>query len=241
MHRSILLVLLLATGCIGPLKRKDPNAPPKPYPNPVKMAVTWSPDTLTQVGRTPTRGFGARLFFYDEKSRAVPVEGTLIVHGFDESTGSEQPPVKRFEFTPEQFTRHFGRSDLGASYSVWIPWDAVGGSQTRVSLVASFVAASGKTIQGSPTIVMLPGKKTDADVMLADRLSPDYRKWQMAAAGDAAPSAGLTTTTIVRRDPAPANPIAPRPERQIVSQNQTGVDVALKRSKSNIMPASLRR
>ena len=241
MNRLPLVCLLLSIGCIGPLKRKDPNAPPEPYPNPAKMAVTWSPDTLTQVGRTPTRGFGARLFFYDEKSRAVPVEGTLIVHGFDESAGGDQPPVKRFEFTPEQFTRHFGQSDLGASYSVWIPWDAVGGSQTRISLVASFVAASGKTIQGSPTIVMLPGKKTDADVMLADRLSPQYRQWQMAAAGDSAPTAGMTTTTIVRREPTAPTPLAPRPERQIVSQGGAGVDVALKRSTSNVMPASHRR
>ncbi|MEM6980074.1 MAG: hypothetical protein AAF539_10445, partial [Planctomycetota bacterium] len=40
---------------------------PEPYPTPVKIATTWAPDTLTQSGRTPTRGFGARVFFYDEK------------------------------------------------------------------------------------------------------------------------------------------------------------------------------
>lgn len=92
-------------------KKKDVENP-DPYPNPVKMAATWTPDTLVQSGRTPTRGFGGRVFFYDEKSRAVPVEGTLIVHGFDDSQGVERSETKRFEFTPEQFTRHYSQSDL---------------------------------------------------------------------------------------------------------------------------------
>ena len=57
---------------------KDKNEAPEPYPNPVKIASTWTPDTLVQTGHTPTRGFGGRLFFYDEKSRPVPVEGQVI-------------------------------------------------------------------------------------------------------------------------------------------------------------------
>ena len=117
---------------------------PQPYPQPVKMAATWTPDTLVQTGRTPTRGFGGRVFFYNEKSQPVPVDGTLIVHGFDDSNKTDQRQLKRFEFTPEQFTRHFSQSDLGASYSVWIPWDAVGGDQQRISLVASFKPSKGK-------------------------------------------------------------------------------------------------
>ena len=82
------------------------------------------------------RGFGGRFFFYDEKSRPVPVDGTLIVHGFDDTADTPEDRVKRFEFTPEQFTRHFSQTDLGASYSVWVPWDAIGGDQRRISLVA---------------------------------------------------------------------------------------------------------
>lgn len=187
------------------MKKQDDA--PEPYPNPVKMAATWTPDTLVQTGRTPTRGFGGRVFFYDEKSRPVPVEGTLIVHGFDDSVDVANSPersTKRFEFTPEQFTRHFSQTDLGASYSVWIPWDAMGGKQRRVSLVASFKTTEGKMVQGTPATVQLPGVEAPEtrDQELA-RMSPQYREYQEATAS-AQSSSGLTTTTIARRR-TPAN------------------------------------
>ncbi|WP_231603293.1 hypothetical protein [Neorhodopirellula pilleata] len=240
-----------------PWAKDDPNAMPEPYPNPVKLATVWSPETLTQAGRVPTRGFGARVFFYDEKTRAVPVDGTLIVHGFNESGGSDKPDVKRYEFTPEQFTKHFSRSDLGASYSVWIPWDAVGGDQQRISLVASFKTAEGKTLQGSPTTVLLPGAKQDRDLALAQRFSPEYRAWQSASSGKSSPTTGLTTTTIQRPAatmPAiPTAPVAPvSPSTWNVadsSSNLNSVDVVMRRNNeipvrgkegTNAIPASAR-
>lgn len=140
----------------NPFSKKE--EPPEPYPNPVKMATTWTPDTLTTVGKTPTRGFGGRVFFYNEKSQPVPVEGELMIVGYAESDRPDVPPqVKRFGFKPEQFTQHFSQSDFGASYSFWIPWDADGGTQQRITLVPSFTSMEGKTIQGTPTAVLLPG------------------------------------------------------------------------------------
>lgn len=171
----------------------------EPYPSPVKLAATWTPDTLIQVGRTPTRGFGGRVFFYNEKSQAVPVEGTLTIHGFDEHSEDPEAAVKRFVFTPEQLTRHFGQSDLGASYSIWLPWDAAGGDQRRVSLVTSFQAANGTTVQGIPATMLLPGK--DTSLHAADKvaeLSPQYQKYLDATRSGAVPNSGLTTTTIPR-------------------------------------------
>ena len=173
----------------------------EPYPNPVKVASTWTPDTLVQTGRVPTRGFGGRIFFYDEKSRPVPVDGTLIVHGFDEKAADPKQSVKRFEFTPEQFTKHFSKSDLGASYSIWIPWDAMGGEQKKVSLVTSFKTKEGRMVQGSPTTMMLPGAPEDtSEESFAKKLSPEFQKYKdaLANAGATRPS-GLTTTTIARR------------------------------------------
>lgn len=135
---------------------------PEPYPNPVKMATTWTPDTLTTVGKTPTRGFGGRVFFYNEKSQPVPVEGELLIVGYQESVHPGDPPsVKRFGFKPEQFTQHFSQSDFGASYSFWLPWDADGGTQQRITLVPSFTTKDGKKIQGTPTAVLLPGPRDE--------------------------------------------------------------------------------
>lgn len=240
-----------------PWAKNDPNKAPEPYPNPVKLATVWSPETLTQAGRVPTRGFGARVFFYDEKSRPVPVDGSLIVHGFREDGTSEKPEVKRYQFTPEQLTGHFSQSDLGASYSVWIPWDAVGGKQERISLVASFQTAEGKMLQGAPTTVLLPGARTDQDIALAKRFSPEYREWQAASSGKASPSSGLTTTTIPRTVPVMSPAIDPSLRTQAVPawslaeqrSNLNSVDVAMRRNNeipirgktsTQAMPASSR-
>ena len=204
--------------------KKKKDGPPEPYPNPVKIAATWTPDTLIQTGRTPTRGFGGRVFFYDEKSRPVPVEGTLTVHGFDDSGGDPENDMKRFVFTPEQFTRHFGQSDLGASYSVWIPWDAVGGSQKKISLVTSFLTAKGESIQGIPATLLLPGKdtnlKTSEEVAM---YSPQYQEYLAATRSSSPPTTGLTTTTIRRRRPEPAGT---DPGITIPSRRQSGQLIA---------------
>ena len=226
----------------------DKSELPEPYPNPVKLAAIWNADTLIQTGRQPTRGFGGRIFFYDEKSRPVPVDGTLVVHGFNDQASEASEAVKRFEFTPEQFTRHFSQSDLGASYSIWLPWDAVGGKQTQVSLVASFETVDGKTVQGVPAMVLLPGTRVEAENDLADRMSPQYRKWQQAANGETPRQSGLTTTTIHRRhrlpgsatdDQAPGFGAAPKP--MMASESATpsvNVRMSKRPTASNVRPAS---
>src|SRR6187431_1536707 len=98
---------------------------------PATLVAIWTPDVLMQPGKPPTRGFGGRLYFYNNKSQAIPVEGQLVVFAYDdsESKHADSNPERKFAFTPEQFERHYSKSDLGPSYSVWIPWDAVGGDQ----------------------------------------------------------------------------------------------------------------
>ncbi|MCG8648479.1 MAG: hypothetical protein MI861_01520, partial [Pirellulales bacterium] len=189
---------------------------------------------------------------YDEKSRAVPVDGTLTIHGFDDRAASPGERVKRFEFTPDQLTRHFSQTDLGASYSVWVPWDAVGGDQRRISLVASFKTQDGKTVQGLPATVVLPGrtkKVLESDV--ASKFSPDYLKYRQAQATGTLPTSGLTTTTIHRQriragekiNPVPGITIPKigSPETMVAGTTATpSVDVQMSRtpSRSTILPAS---
>ncbi|MCA9139507.1 MAG: hypothetical protein KDB00_22190 [Planctomycetales bacterium] len=178
---------------------KSSDKPPTPYPNPVKLASTWTPDVLVQSGKTPTRGFGGRLFFFDEKTKAVPVEGTLTVHGFETNANGEESTIKPFKFTPEQFTQHYSQSDFGASYSIWIPWDAVGGDEKHISLVPTFRTTEGKIVQGSPTKIILPGrKKNKVEDETPTYLSSQYRGHQDAITGHATQPSGLVTTTIRR-------------------------------------------
>ncbi len=213
----ICLAAVLNTGCASMTHKQDgkrtklgkvlpwaKDRAPDPYPNPARMATTWTPDTLLQSGRTPTRGFGGRLFFYDDKTHAVPVDGELTVHAFSEPTDGSKGEVKRYVFTAEQFTSHFSQTDLGASYSIWIPWDAVGGEQQRITLVPSFKSATGKIVQGEQAIVGLPGKRQESQ-NVAKTQSPTDAMLAKQEAG----KSGLITTTIPTKSSPPHRPTAP--------------------------------
>ena len=99
------------------------------------------------------------------KNKPVPVEGQLVVYGYDDTDDKREKrrsPDRKYAFTPEQFTQHFGESELGASYSVWIPWDEAGSEQKNISLLPVFTATSGRIVMGQQALNVLPGKKTDA-------------------------------------------------------------------------------
>jgi len=216
-----------------PWSKKDKK--PEPYPNPARMAATWTPDTLVQTDRTPTRGFGGRLFFYDDKTKAVPVEGELTVHAFAETIDGSQGEVKRYQFTAEQFTEHFSQTDIGASYSVWIPWDAVGGDQTRVSLVPSFKAKSGRMIQGEQALVGLPGKRNNEEKIAA---RPTAANILEASRGDG--QSGLVTTTIpVRSGLVRERSASSLPERQPLSAEAIAKDAKPKLQSFDVAPLGI--
>jgi hypothetical protein len=144
----------------------------KEYQEPKSLVAIWTEDTFAQPGKPMTRGFGGRLYFYNEKSQAIPVDGELIVYGYEEDpskpsngtwpTEAELAATsKKFGFTAEQFTQHFSESELGASYSVWIPWDAVGSEQKKITLCPMFVSKSQRATRGEIAKLNLSGKKSD--------------------------------------------------------------------------------
>lgn len=138
----------------------------KEYQEPRRMAAMWSADVATLPGQGNVRGAGARIYFYNEKSQAIPVDGEIIVHGFAEPVerSGEKSTVadRKFTFTSEQITQQYSESDLGASYSIWIPWDAAGGWQQEITLIPTFKSKSGQIVQGDAAKVLLPGRATPA-------------------------------------------------------------------------------
>lgn len=126
---------------------------------PVNMVAIWSESVTLTAGQKPTRGFGGRLYFYNDKNQTVAVDGQLIVYAYDDDTSSEtEEPTKKFVFSKEEFETHRSESDFGPSYSVWIPWDAVGGDQKAISLVPIFKTAAGKVLMGDHSRNLLPGR-----------------------------------------------------------------------------------
>jgi len=136
-----------------------PKAKESQYTTPVKLATMWTPAVLNRVGQAPTRGFGGRLYFYDAANKPIPVEGQLVVYAYNDSKpgANGKTPDAKYAFTPEQFTTHFSPTELGASYSIWIPWDHVGQPQMEVSLVPIFTSSSGQLVMGQSSRSLLAG------------------------------------------------------------------------------------
>jgi hypothetical protein len=143
---------------------------------PERMVGIWTDTVLHTAGKPSTRGFGGRVFFYDQRSKAVPVEGTLVVYGFDDSNDASlsREPDRRFVFRPEDLTRNADpESRLGQSYSVWLPWDNVDGVRKQITLVPMFTTKDGQVVAGQHSKLTLPGR--DPGPAVADRSPYNHR------------------------------------------------------------------
>jgi hypothetical protein len=152
---------------------EKPKVEESQYARPVRVAALWSPAMLSQPGKPATRGFGGRLYFYDGANKPISVEGQLVVYAYDEAKkkANSKSPDARFAFTPEQFTGHYSPTDLGASYSVWIPWDPVGGPQVEISLLPVFTATGGQLVVGEASKNILPGTVTPSETPKLERFT----------------------------------------------------------------------
>jgi hypothetical protein len=171
---TTLLLALVSGGCSLPkfptwddwsVTRYEDRVKETKYQQPTRMVVLWSP-AIQNGPNTPKaqRGFGGRIYFYNAADQAVPVEGQLIVYGYNDTSPQQRhvKPDKKFVFSPQQFTAHYSPTELGASYSVWVDWDDVGGPQAEVSLVPIFTSSSGHIVVGQTSRNVLPGPTTPA-------------------------------------------------------------------------------
>jgi hypothetical protein len=175
MHRSIpvsfVLASMLLVGCTttkytlsGSWPYIDAQPTVEENTTPQRIIAIWSHDVVNTVGKKPTQGFTGRLFFYDKKSRPIEVEGRLTIFAFDDSRIDDpdwepkNKPDKKFVFTKEQLPNHLGTSNMGKSYSIWIPWQQIGGTRKTVSLIPVLTTKDGLRIAGPPTKHVLPGK-----------------------------------------------------------------------------------
>jgi hypothetical protein len=137
---------------------------------PVRVVGTWTDTVLTQPGQKPQRGFGGRLVFYgrDEK-KPILVDGQLVVYAFDETgrDATDTRPTRRYVFPADQVLLHMSTSEIGATYSFWLPWDEAGGPRTEVSLICRFEPNGGAVITSEQTRHLLPGALTPHSATVA--------------------------------------------------------------------------
>ena len=159
----LVLTTAAASGCTGLDTAKMPPFPlklPEEPETPDKIVATWTETVLHQPNRPAARGFGGRVTFYrDASPKPVKVEGSLVIYAFDEEARDpgNVKPDRKYVFTKEQFAKHYSESNLGHSYSVWIPWGKVGGPQKQISLIARFMPDDGPVVVGEQTRQLLPG------------------------------------------------------------------------------------
>ena len=177
-QRCLLLLLSLTTtvGCsawqttkpyVWPWGNDGPQQPRK-------VVAMWTDSVAYQGEIKPVRGFGARLMFYGkDPSKPIKVNGSLVVYGFDETNrkASNNRPDRKWVFTAEQMDKHYSKSEIGHSYSVWVPWDQAGGQQTSVSLIVRFMPKKGDVVVSDQATQVLPGSKPGSD--LAETDGPD--------------------------------------------------------------------
>jgi hypothetical protein len=169
---TVLVVLTACTGCTSWDLAEAwnwSNAAPKPQ-TPTRMTDVWTDTVFHQPGQRGVRGFGGRVMFYGEEGhKPIVVDGTFVVLAFDdtETEGAPVPPElkapeKKYVILPDQLPNHYSKSDLGHSYSFWLPWDEVGGPERRICLIARFEPRKGRPIVSHPSHHVLPGPTASA-------------------------------------------------------------------------------
>ena len=131
---------------------------------PSRMADVWTDDVLHQAGQPSKRGFGGRFMFYNKESEEpIKVDGRLTVYLFNDRCEDplKEKPIHKFVFPSETFQKHYSESDLGHSYSFWLPVDEVGGVQKQLTIIARFDPKVGAKVLSKPSTCVLPGRPAD--------------------------------------------------------------------------------
>ena len=135
----------------------------------VRIAAVWTHDIVNVPGNKPVQGFGGRIYFYNHEQKAIQVNGELVVFTFDDTDASQRGapnrnPDRKFVFRADQLQSHLTDSELGPSYSFWIPWQEFGGEQQLISLVPVFMPTKGRNVTGHFSKTSLPGKHKSVPV-----------------------------------------------------------------------------
>jgi hypothetical protein len=129
---------------------------------PQRMVPVWTHSVMNRAGQPSQRGFGGRISFFGTDNQApILVDGQLTVYAFDDDDPDPDNPApeKKFIFPRDRLASHQSESNLGPSYSFWLPWDEqVGGPQRKLSLIGRFDDAEGRVILSQPASMTLPGK-----------------------------------------------------------------------------------
>jgi hypothetical protein len=237
---------------------------------PDRMMVVWSDTVMHQPSKPGVRGFGGRIYFYrGNETDPIPVDGKLSVYAYDGDGSVDDPtkPLKKYVFTEDQFLEHMSHTDIGPSFSIWLPWDQIGGETRQISLVTRFDGRTGGVVISKPSMKLLPGvaaKKRDrTGESVAEKSVPDRGSVRLAtaevdaaehldsgvrlAAGeepspeDAPPAAAIATPRRgTLRSQAMTIDLPPNFQRHLIAKERSDSDAAADRGSDPSAASSLR-
>ncbi len=164
----ITLAAVIGIGCCGcqswetqgklPLFSRDKKEKKTDSP-PEKIVAVWTEATHHHPGKKAERGFGSRIVFYDAQDRPLEITGKVTVFVFDDQhpAADEPAPKYKFVFPEEVIASHYSKSDLGHSYSFWIPLAAIDSPTIPFSLVVRYDSPQGERVLSDLTKKVLVG------------------------------------------------------------------------------------
>ena len=182
---SLVLLLISLTLCAAGCTALDPKWSSLDWPGksrfkvPTLVLPIWTDTMLHQPNQPGIRGFGARVYFYErEGGDPIEVDGSVTVYVFDgdDYDVDATKPLRKFVITADQLGGHHSISELGHSYSVWVPWDKAGGPSRAFSLITRFDGRNGGTVVSEAANKLLPGvtagkdKETDSNKSLVKQV-----------------------------------------------------------------------
>ena len=167
-------LLLGFTGCMSMPQVPKIDLSALKSPGPVTSVIAaWEP--AVSNGDNPMRGFGGRIYFYDQEMiRPVKIDGTVIVYVFNEEgrVPGNSKPDEGFVFDSKTLNSKgvYKKSSLGHSYNLWIPLDAAGpdGQAQKISLIVRYIPKPGKpgaSVVSQQATAYLPGKRDQGAVI----------------------------------------------------------------------------
>jgi hypothetical protein len=169
------------------------------------------------------------MFYGKDDKKTIKVDGKLTVYVFDavEQDTGLAIPEKKFVFPAEHWPDHYSHSKLGHSYSIWLPWDEVGGPKRDLVLICRFEATGGAMVMGDSVRQTLPGIVPAATV----KAKPSGREQNSAAPAATRPAAdGVQPvsyeTPVQVPGPLPAGqPSATQSDPAATSANTVTIDI----------------
>lgn len=134
--------------------------------SPNRILVIWKDAVVRSTSGLAKKGFGGRVYFYGQGEEPIKVDGQLVVYGYDdtEENGSSAPD-RKYVFKRENLESHYDPTELGHAYSIWIPWEEMGGFEKTISLMPFFEPVDGKRISAGMSEITLPGKRPEIETV----------------------------------------------------------------------------